>query len=122
MTYQLKGVAQGWYNQWKATRVVDDVPITWEDFKAAFLDCYFPLELKETKMREFLNLKQGNMSMREYALKFSKLSKYAASMMEDSRAKMGQFVSGIAELVGNECQTTLLVKEMDLPWLMTYAE
>ena len=66
--YQLKGIAQVWYDQWKATKMIEDGPITWEEFKEAFLDHDFPLELRESKMREFLNLKQGGMSVRDYAL------------------------------------------------------
>src|SRR5687767_3889127 len=27
--YQLKGIAQTWFNQWKASRALDDGPITW---------------------------------------------------------------------------------------------
>jgi len=120
--FQLKGIAQVWYDQWKETKMAEDGPITWEDFKMAFLDHYFPLELREVKMREFLNLKQDGMSVREYALRFSKLSKYAPTMMNDSRTTMGQFVSGLDDLVVQECQTALLIKEMDLARLMTYAE
>ena len=73
-------------------------------------------------MREFLNLKQGGMSVRDYALRFSKLSKYAPSMMEDPRVKMGQFVFGLGDTVGSEGQAALLHKEMDLSRLMTYVE
>ena len=73
-------------------------------------------------MREFLNLKQGGMSVPDYVLQFSKLSKYAPSMMEEPRVKMSQFVSGLGEMVGSEGQAALLHKEMDLPRLMTYVE
>jgi hypothetical protein len=118
----LKVIAQIWFNQWKASRALDDAPITWEDFKVAFLDHYFPMELRESKMREFLNLKQGGMSVRDYVLRFSKFSKYAPSMMEDPRVKMGQFVSGLGDTVGSEGQAALLHKEMDLSRLMTYVE
>ena len=100
----------------------DDGPITWEMFKVAFLDHYFPMELREAKMREFLNLKQGGMSVRDYVLQFSKLSKYAPSMMEEPRVKMGQFVSGLGDMVGSEGQAALLHKEMDLSRLMTYVD
>jgi len=122
VAYQFKGIAQTWFNQWKASRALDDGPITWEDFKVAFLDHYFPMELREAKMREFLNLKQGGMSVRDYVLRFSKLSKYAPTMMEDPRVKMGQFVSGLGDTVGSEGQAALLHKEMDLSRLMTYVE
>src|SRR5688572_2564249 len=90
--YQLKGLAQIWLNQWKTSRVLDDGPITWEIFKVAFIDHYFHMELWDAKMREFLNLRQGGMSVCDYFLRFSKLSKYAPSMMEDPRVRMDQFV------------------------------
>ena len=118
VAYQLKDLAQIWYDQWKESRVLEDGPITWEMFRVAFLDHYFSLELREAKMREFLNMKQGEMSVRDYALRFSKLSKYAPFMMRDPRIKMGQFVAGLGEVVGNKCQAALLHKEMDLSRLM----
>ena len=37
-TYQLKGVAQIWFNQWKEARLAEVGPIEWERFKNAFLD------------------------------------------------------------------------------------
>src|SRR5688572_24818818 len=87
VAYQLKGLARIWFTQWKASRLVEDGPITWEMFKVDFLDNYFPMVLREAKMREFLNLKKGGMSVRDYVLRFFMLSKYAPSMMEDRRVK-----------------------------------
>ncbi|KAF3667099.1 RNA-directed DNA polymerase -like protein [Capsicum annuum] len=37
---------------------------------------YNPLELREAKVEEFMNLKQGKMSVREYTLKFNQLACY----------------------------------------------
>ncbi|XP_055814153.1 uncharacterized protein LOC129883538 [Solanum dulcamara] len=85
--YQLKGSAQVWYNQWKSERV-DEGSIGWEAFKLAFLDRFFPLELREAKVLEFINLKQGNIGKRDYALNFTKQSKCAASLVADPRARM----------------------------------
>ena len=62
------------------------------------------------------------MSVRDYVFLFPKLSKYAPSMMEDPRVKMGQFVSGLGEMVGSEGQSALLHTDMDLSRLMTYVE
>lgn len=73
-TYQLKDVAQVWYDHWKGQRPVGAGPVEWESFKEAFLDRFFPLELREAKMHEFINLRQGSMSVKEYALKFTKFS------------------------------------------------
>ena len=49
--YQLKEVAQVWYEQWKDERPVREGWITWGKFKMAFLDRFFPLELRERKMQ-----------------------------------------------------------------------
>lgn len=53
-------------------RVVDE-PIPWEKFKVAFLDCFFPIELRAKKI----------MSMMKYFVKFNKLSKFALYLIVD---------------------------------------
>ncbi|WMV58443.1 hypothetical protein MTR67_051828 [Solanum verrucosum] len=87
-TYQLKGVSQIWYNQWKEGRPKDEGFLDWEKFKVSFLDMVFSLEMREAKVHEFINLHQQSMSVREYALKFTQLSKYAPSMVVDPRERM----------------------------------
>ena len=52
------------------------VSVTWEMFKTDFLQRFFPREMREVKVEEFINLKQGSMIDREYSLKFVKLSMY----------------------------------------------
>ncbi|WMV38030.1 hypothetical protein MTR67_031415 [Solanum verrucosum] len=71
LAYQLKDVAQAWFNQWKEERVVDVGPLDWENFKVSFLDILFPLEMREEKVLEFIKLHKGNMKVKEYALKFT---------------------------------------------------
>ena len=58
VAYQLKDVAQTWYNQWKDSRDLGDGPMSWEIFKNAFLDRFFPKEKREAKVKEFMNLCQ----------------------------------------------------------------
>lgn len=52
-------------------------------------------------MQEFINLLQENMSVMDYRLKFTKLSKYAPTMGADSRAKMNKLFIGVSDLVVN---------------------
>jgi len=75
--YQLKDVAQVWFTQWKDNRAIRAGPIGWEMFKKAFLGRFFPREKREANVEEYINLCQRGMSVQEYSLKFSKLSKYA---------------------------------------------
>jgi len=49
-------------------------PLYWKKFKVAFHDRFFPLEMRHAKVLEFINLRQGNMSVKEYDLKFMQLS------------------------------------------------
>lgn len=41
---------------------------------ATFLGRFFPLDLRDAKVMEFINLEQGGMSVREYFFMFTKLS------------------------------------------------
>lgn len=70
MAYQLKGITKVWYAQWVDERGEEVGTIAWEEFKGAFLDHLFPLTLREAKMQEFINLRQGTINVREYFTKF----------------------------------------------------
>ena len=66
------------------------------------------------KVLEFVNIHQGNMSVKHYALNFIQLVKYAPTMVVGSRA----FVSAVSEMVVKECHIVMLIKEMDISDLM----
>ncbi|WMV40253.1 hypothetical protein MTR67_033638 [Solanum verrucosum] len=82
-SYQLKDVAHIWYTQWKENRGTDAAPITWECFSETFLDRFFPIELREARAQEFMNLRQGNMTIQEYGLKFNQLSRELEFQVDD---------------------------------------
>ena len=64
-SYQMRDVSQIWYTQWKDNRLEGSGPVEWEEFMEAFLGMYFPQERREIMVEEFINLKQGNMSVEE---------------------------------------------------------
>lgn len=83
VAYQVNGVAKIWYKQRVDERDLKVGLIVWEEFKCALLDKLFFIQLREAKVQEFINLKQGFMSVRNYVFKFSKLSKHALFMVAD---------------------------------------
>lgn len=43
--------------------------MTWEAFKKAFPYTFFPREMTEAKLKEFINIFKGGMSVLEFSLK-----------------------------------------------------
>ena len=59
-------------------------------------------------VEEFLNLKKGNMTVKEYTLNFSKLLKYAPSLVSNPSDEMKHFVMGVSYLVKEENRIAML--------------
>ena len=62
--YQLKDVTQVWYKIWGDGWAPEEVPITWDILKSAFLERFFAIEWREAKVEKFINLRQGCMSVK----------------------------------------------------------
>ena len=62
--------AENWWNNTRKRIEIPGTAVTWEGFKTAFLEKYFLADVRCKKEMEFLELKQGNMSVAEYASKF----------------------------------------------------
>lgn len=58
-------------------------------------------ELREKKVREFLTLKNIDMSMKEYNVKFTQLSHYPQEMVPDMKSGMSLFVVGLSGSYAN---------------------
>lgn len=63
--YQHKGVARLLFDQWMKDIREGAVILTWTVFDEAFFRNFFPRELREDKVKEFLNLKQGSMTVQD---------------------------------------------------------
>jgi hypothetical protein len=75
-THMLAEEADDWWVSTQTTLEQEDEVITWTVFRREFLNRYFPEDVRGRKEIEFLELKQGNMSVTEYAAKFVELAQF----------------------------------------------
>ena len=62
------------------------------------------------------------MSVKEYSLKFFKLSKYASSLVFNSKDEMSRFVTGVSEDLKEACWSAMFHDNIDLGRLMVHAQ
>ena len=91
---QLQGAALDWWDSFHFGHTKAN-PITWLEFRSAFRSHHVPTGLMKLKKKEFLALKQGNMSVVEYHDKFIQLSWYAPTEVEDDEKRQELFMEGL---------------------------
>ncbi|XP_027357456.1 uncharacterized protein LOC113866856 [Abrus precatorius] len=117
-TYLLCGEAEDWWRFARQTLPQEDGYIQWEMFKTIFLGNYFPRDLRKQKAREFLELKQGNITVGEYAAKFQELMKYWPHYQHDDGEEnlCAQFKHGLRPYIRAAVSVFQLT---DLPTLVS---
>ncbi|XP_058211547.1 uncharacterized protein LOC131323719 [Rhododendron vialii] len=90
---ELKGEARYWWDLMKVTH--DIATMTFTEFETLFLDKYFPTPFRLAKEQEFLNLKQGTMTVTQYAAKFEELSRCALDSIPNEDRKVRRFKWGL---------------------------
>ena len=75
-THMLAEEADDWWVSLLPILEQGGAEVSWTIFKREFLDRYFPEDVRGKKEIEFLELKQGNMSVTEYAAKFVELPSF----------------------------------------------
>ena len=70
---QLLGSTGAWWDTFNAMQPVDH-RVTWQEFTTTFREYYIPAGVLNLKLMEFLDLKQGSMSVMDYVNKFNHLA------------------------------------------------
>ena len=105
--FQLEGEAQVW---WKWARTSRDLEaLTWAEFQELFMGKYFPDTARHAKAQEFLELKQGAMTVMDYVARFTELARFADDYVAIDMAKVRRFENGLklsirARIVGLRLQ------------------
>ena len=69
--------------------------MTWEEFRELFIGKYFLASARHAKAREFLELKQGIMTVLEYVAKFIELARFSDDYVATDMAKVRKFEDGL---------------------------
>ncbi|KAL5744255.1 hypothetical protein ACOSQ2_027371 [Xanthoceras sorbifolium] len=84
------------YHWWIAiTRTMRPAERTWEFFQREFRKKYVGRIYIENMKRDFVNLKQRQMSVTEYEREFNRLSKYASDMVLTEESRCRRFEDGL---------------------------
>ncbi|XP_070036899.1 uncharacterized protein [Nicotiana tomentosiformis] len=100
----------------------DTPPTILENLLDAFLDQYLSREIRQARVDQFLALKQGNMSVREYSLHFDSLARYAPSIVDTIRDKIHRFIVGLTAELIEACATAALQDSMDISRIQAFAQ
>ena len=87
--FYLEGESQVWWDWVKTSRDLE--AMTWAKFHELFMGKYFPATTRYAKAQEFLELKQGAMTVIEYVAKFIELACFANDYMATDAAKVRRF-------------------------------
>ncbi|CAJ2638263.1 unnamed protein product [Trifolium pratense] len=99
-TYVLREEANVWWKNAKLRLGPGGMAIPWAMFKREFLVKYFPVDVKNKKVVEFMELKQGNMTVADYAVKFETLCAFSPhyNTLEAENDKCVKFESDYRQL------------------------
>ncbi|KAG5586424.1 hypothetical protein H5410_046858 [Solanum commersonii] len=78
--------------------------VSWTVLESAFLGDSFP----------------ESMSVHEYSLNFTQLSRYALEMVADMRSNMSLFVSGLSRLSSKEGKAVIFIRDIDIEGLIIH--
>jgi len=96
--------------------------VSWVVFESALMGRFFPRELREAKIKEFLTLNPESMSVHKYSQKFTQLSRYAPEMVADMRSRMSLYVAGLSRQSSNEGKAAMLIGDIDLARFMIHLQ
>ena len=92
----LQGAAYDWWKLVLRNPLLPE-PISWDFFVREFQTKYVTDDYKETKWKQFLNMKQGNLTVAQYENECSRLSKYAPELVLTETFQCSQFEDGLKE-------------------------
>ena len=108
--FQLEGEARVWWRWAKTSRDLE--VMTWVEFQELFMGKYFPETARHAKAQEFLELKQGAMTVMDYVARFTELARFVDDYVATDLAKVRRFENGLKLSIGGRI-VGLRLRDMD---------
>ena len=86
--------------------------MNWAEFHDLFMGKYFPDTARHAKAQEFLELKQGTMTVLEYVARFTELAHFADDYVATNMVKVRRFENGLKLSIRGRI-VGLLLQDMD---------
>ncbi|XP_070042810.1 uncharacterized protein [Nicotiana tomentosiformis] len=94
-TFQLTGMTYRWWQTYDASRSAGATPLTWSQFSDLFLREFILQTGRDELCSEFEQLRQCGMTMSEYAMRFTELSRHATTLVSTDRERVRRFIEGL---------------------------
>ncbi|XP_042452603.1 uncharacterized protein LOC122037224 [Zingiber officinale] len=85
-----------------ALLTVDLVTLTWADFKEVFYEKYFTADNRTRLAREFLELRQGDMTVAEYVRKFERGRYFVPMIASQPIEELEHFTKGLRAVIRHD--------------------
>ncbi|XP_022957288.1 uncharacterized protein LOC111458730 [Cucurbita moschata] len=96
-TYMMEGEAHLWWKGAKKMIAPLGEPISWPQFKEAYLRKYYPVAARMKLQAPFHELKQGDLSVEDYDQEFNRLSRFSPIYVSTEELKAERFIAGLRE-------------------------
>lgn len=95
VTQLLTESAHSWWETIRERRAGED--LRWGNFREEFEERYYSWQHRKEKEQEFLDLKQGNMTVLEYERRFQDLSIFATTHLSTEHHRVERFRDGLRQ-------------------------
>ncbi|XP_070035696.1 uncharacterized protein [Nicotiana tomentosiformis] len=94
-TFQLTGATFRWWETYERSRLVGEAPLLWNEFSVLFLEKFVPQTRIEELRRHFEYLRQEDLTVTQYEMRFSELARRIVSLVPTEREKIRRFINGL---------------------------
>ena len=90
--FLMEARAKDW---WEAIKRRHPTRVTWDQFRQAFTDRFYPRSYQDAKIEEFFKLEQRSLTVTEYEQRFSELVKFVPMIQENEEHQCKRFMAGL---------------------------